>query len=237
MKGLLPAMNDSIAENIKRIRADIAEAAIKSGRAPGDIALVAAAKTQPAGKIRQAISSGVDAVGENRVQEMCEKHAQGAYEGAPLHFIGHIQTNKVSRIVGLCSLIESVGSIAVLELIGKKAVSLGVVQNVLLEINIGREPQKSGILPEQTGAVLEQASQIKGVNLLGLMSIPPIFYNIEKNCNYFDIMYQLFIDIRQKKYDNVSMRFLSMGMSDSYVAAILAGSNMVRIGAAIFGSR
>ena len=230
-------MNNSIAENIKRIRADMAEAAIKSGRAPGDIALVAASKTQPIEKIRQALASGVDALGENRVQEMCEKEAQGAYLGAPLHFIGHIQTNKVSRIVGLCDLIESVGSASLLELIGKKAASLGIVQNVLIEINVGREPQKSGVLPEQVGAVLELASQIKGINLLGLMAIPPIYSNFDKNSNYFDIMYKLFIDISRKKYDNVSMQFLSMGMSDSYVEAILAGSNMVRIGVAVFGSR
>jgi pyridoxal phosphate enzyme (YggS family) len=226
-----------IGENIKRLRADINEAAIRAGRPAGDIILVAAAKTQSADKVREAIAAGVDAIGENRVQEMGEKHAQGAYQGAPLHFIGHIQTNKVSRIVGACDLIESVGSAALLALIGKKAVSLGIAQNLLIEINIGREPQKSGILPEQTGEILEYASQIKGINLLGLMTIPPINDIIEKNRNYFDIMYQLFIDMSTKKYDNVSMRFLSMGMSSSYLEAIQSGSNMVRIGTAIFGSR
>ena len=227
----------SIAENIKRVRADIAEAAVKSGRAPGDIALVAAAKTQSADSIRQAIAAGVDAVGENRLQELSEKHAQDAYQGAPLHFIGHIQSNKVARIVGVCDLIESVGSPAMVSLIGQKSVSLGRTQNILIEVNIGREPQKSGVLPEQVAQVLELAAQTEGVFVLGLMAIPPIYGINDKNCYYFDAMYQLFVDISKKKYDNVSMQFLSMGMSDSYVEAILAGSNMVRIGTAIFGMR
>jgi len=230
-------MNYSIAENIKRVRADIAEASIKSGRSPGDITLVAAAKTQPVDFIRQAIAAGVDAVGENRVQEMVQKHAQGAYSGAPLHFIGHLQSNKTSRVVGVCDLIESVGAPSLLSLIGKKSVSLGIVQKILIEVNIGREPQKSGVLPENISQILELASQTEGINVLGLMAVPPFFEKKDKNCCYFDAMYQLFIDMSKKKYDNVSMHFLSVGMSDSYIEAILAGSNMVRIGSAIFGKR
>ena len=227
----------AITENINRIRDDIAEAAIASGRAPGDVALVAASKTRSADDVRLAIAAGVDSVGENRVQEMLEKHALGAYHGTPLHFIGHLQSNKIRQIVGVCDLIESVGSPALVELIGKKAVSLGIVQNVLIEVNIGREPQKSGILPEQTGEILEFASQTGGIQVLGFMAIPPIYEKIERNCNYFDAMYKLFVDMRGKKYDNVSVQFLSMGMSDSYIDAIRAGSNMVRIGSAIFGER
>jgi len=230
-------MSNNIAENIKRVRADIAEAAIKSGRSPGDITLVAAAKTQSVDSIRQAIEAGVDAVGENRVQEMSQKHAQGAYSGAPLHFIGHLQSNKIHRVVGVCDLIESVGAPALLSLIGKKSVSLGIVQKILIEVNIGREPQKSGVLPENVTQILELASQTGGINVLGLMAVPPIFEKNNKNCRYFDTMYQLFIDMSKKKYDNVSMYFLSVGMSDSYTEAILAGSNMVRIGSAIFGKR
>jgi pyridoxal phosphate enzyme (YggS family) len=226
-----------IAENIKRIREAIGEAAIQSGRAPGDITLVAAAKTHPAGMVKEAIASGVDAVGENRVQEMLEKHAQGAYHGAPLHFIGHLQSNKVGKVVGLCDLIESVSSKALLEMIGKKAVSLGVTQNVLIEVNIGAEPAKSGVATEKIWEILESATETSGINVLGLMAIPPFFDKSEKVCYYFDTMYKLFIDIRGKKYDNVSMRFLSMGMSDSFIDAIRAGANMVRIGSAIFGSR
>ena len=226
-----------IRENIKRVRGAIAEAAIKSGRQPGDITLVAAAKTKPAGYIRQAIDAGIDAVGENRVQEMLIKNQQGAYEGAPLHYIGHLQSNKVPKIVGVCDLIESVSSKALLEAIGKKADSKGIRQDVLIEVNIGREPQKSGILPEQLEEILELASGTRGINVLGLMSIPPFPEGNERYCYYFDIMFKLFVDMRTKKYDNVSVRFLSMGMSESYTDAILAGSNMVRIGTAIFGER
>jgi pyridoxal phosphate enzyme (YggS family) len=239
MKGSALKMSicTDIAENIKRVRADIAQAAIRSGRSPGDISLIAASKTQPVEKIRQAIEAGVDAVGENRVQEMSEKNTQGAYKGIPLHFIGHLQSNKATRLVGVCDIIESVSSPALMSLIGKKAVSLGIVQKIFIEINIGREPQKSGVLPEHTSSILELASQIEGVKVLGLMAIPPIYEKNERNCYYFDVMHQLYIDIRAKKYDNVSMQVLSMGMSDSYTEAILAGSNMVRIGSAIFGER
>jgi len=227
----------NIAENIKQIRDTIGEAAIKSGRNPEDIQLVAASKTKSADYIKQAIAAGVDAVGENRVQEMLEKRAQGAYDGAPLHYIGHLQSNKVRQIVGVCDLIESVSSKALIESIGKKAVSLEIVQNILIEVNIGREPQKSGVLPEQTEEILALASQTKGINVLGLMAIPPFFEENKENCYYFDTMFNLFVDMSKKKYDNVSVRLLSMGMSDSYVDAIRAGSNMVRIGSALFGQR
>jgi pyridoxal phosphate enzyme (YggS family) len=227
----------NISENIKHIREAISEAAIQSGRKPDDIRLVAASKTKPADYIKQAIAAGVDAVGENRVQEMLEKRAQGAYNGTPLHFIGHLQSNKVSKIVGVCDLIESVSSKALIESIGKKAVSLGITQNVLIEINIGKEPQKSGVLPEQTEEILELASRTAGIKVLGLMAIPPFFEENKRNCYYFDTMFKLFIDMSEKKYDNVSVRLLSMGMSDSYTDAIRAGSNMVRVGSALFGQR
>jgi len=230
-------MDISIAENIKAVRDNISEAALKSGRAADDIKLVAVTKTKPVDNIRQAICAKVDAIGENRVQEMLEKHLHGAYEGAPLHFIGHLQSNKVSKIVGICDLIESVSSISLIELIGKKAEALGIVQNVLIEVNIGREPQKSGVMPEQTEELLALASQTKGIKVLGLMAIPPINEKNETNCYYFDTMFKLFVDMSAKKYDNVSVRLLSMGMSDSYIDAIRAGSNMVRIGSALFGRR
>jgi len=227
----------SIADNIKQVRGLIAEAAARSGRAPGDITLVAASKTKPADDVREAIAAGVDAVGENRVQEMTEKNAEGAYYGAPLHFIGHLQSNKITKVVGVCDMIESVGSAPLVEQIGKRAVSLGIVQNILIEVNIGKEPQKSGVLPEQTEEILELVARTAGVKALGLMSVPPVDAQNDELLNYFDAMYKLFVDMRGKKYDNVSVRFLSMGMSDSFTEAIRSGSNMVRIGSAIFGKR
>ena len=227
----------SISDNIIKVRDTIGEAAIKSGRSLGDITLVAAAKTKPADMVKQAIAAGIDAIGENRVQEMLEKNELQAYLGAPLHFIGHLQSNKVRQIVGLCDLIESVSSPSLLTMIGKRAQSLGIVQNVLIEVNVGRESQKSGVLPEQTAEIIDLASQTKGVKVLGLMAVPPILEKNDTNSYYFDIMFNLYIDMCEKKYDNVCMDFLSMGMSDSYAEAILAGSNMVRIGTAIFGAR
>ena len=226
-----------IAENIKRIRGFIEGAAAESGRSPDDIMLVAASKTHPPDKIKAAIAAGVDAVGENRVQEMLSKHALEAYKGSPLHFIGHLQSNKAAKIVGVCELIESVSSKALLEIIGKKAASLGIRQNVLIEVNIGEEPSKSGIFRSELAGMLDFASGIDGVNVLGLMAIPPNVDKTREICYYFDTMYNIFVDMCGKKYDNVSMRFLSMGMSDSYIEAIRAGSNMVRIGSAIFGAR
>ena len=227
----------NVSENVKRVREVIAEAALAAGRTPEEVFLVAASKTQPFELVRAAVEAGVDAVGENRVQEMLGKHADGAYIGAPLHFIGRLQSNKASRVVGLCDLIESVGSTALLERIGRIAASLGFTQNVLIEVNIGNEPQKSGILPGEAAGVLESAARIKGVNVLGLMAIPPINNENENNCYYFDKMFQLFVDMGAKKYDNVLMQFLSMGMSDSYADAIRAGANIVRVGSAIFGER
>ena len=228
---------DMISENVKRVYGVIADAALISGREPSDVMLVAASKTKSTELIRAAIAAGVDAIGENRVQEMMEKRAEGAYNGAPLHFIGRLQSNKATRIVGVCDLIESVDSAALLDRIGKKAVSLGITQNVLIEVNIGKEQQKSGVLPEQVNEILEFAAHVKGVKVLGLMAIPPINDENEKNCYCFDKMFQLYIDIREKKYDNVSMDFLSMGMSDSFADAIRAGANIVRVGSAVFGER
>lgn len=228
---------NKISDNIERIRENINEAAIASGRSGDDITLVAASKTKPAELIRQAIDAGIADVGENRVQELLEKSEQGAYEGAKLHYIGHLQTNKVNKITGVCDLIETVSSLKLVEMIGNRAVSLKITQNVLIEVNIGREPQKSGVLPEDVGEILDFAGQTRGINVLGLMAIPPFCEKNERNCNYFDIMYQLFVDMSAKKYDNVSVRLLSMGMSDSYADAIRAGANMVRIGSAIFGER
>jgi pyridoxal phosphate enzyme (YggS family) len=226
-----------IEENVKRVRGAIAEAAIKSGRAPGDIMLVAAAKTKPAGDVLRAVEAGCDAIGENRVMEMLEKREQGAYQGAPLHFIGHLQSNKARRVIGVCDLIESVHSVALIGLIGQKAQQLDITQDILIEVNIGREPQKSGIMPERVEEILALASETKGVNVLGLMAIPPISEENVKSCNFFDVMFHLFVDMRAKIYDNVSMQFLSMGMSDSFAEAICSGANIVRVGSAIFGAR
>ena len=227
----------TIAENVAAVRENIARAAAACGADAGAIRLVAASKMNPAEKVREAIAAGVDACGENRVQEMVEKRVLGAYEGAPLHFIGHLQRNKVNQTVGAADLIESCGSEELLRMISARAQRLGIVQDVLIQVNIGREEQKSGIAPEQLGEILGLAAEEKGVRVRGLMTVPPIEEKPGGNAFYFDGMYKLFVDMAAKKYDNVIMEFLSMGMSADYPEAIAAGANMVRVGTAIFGAR
>ena len=230
-------MMSSITENVARVRAEIAAAALAAGREPQEILLVAATKMNDADRVREAIAAGVDICGENRVQEMLEKQAQGAYEGAPLHFIGHLQKNKVKQVVGLASLIHGVDSLALLEVISREAEKKGLRQDVLLEVNIGAEASKSGFAPEEIPAALEAAAAFGGIFVRGLMAIPPICRSPDENRPFFLAMRKLFVDNGRKKYDNVSMDFLSMGMSGDYPAAIACGANMVRVGTAIFGAR
>ena len=228
---------EQIGKNVEHVKAEIAQAAGAAGRDPAEILLVAATKMNDAAAVRAAIRAGVDICGENRVQEMLEKNAQGAYEGAPLHFIGHLQKNKVRQVVGLCELIHSVDSLSLLQEISKTAEKRGLVQDVLLEINIGNEESKSGFSPEEIGMALEEAAKMTAIRVRGLMAIPPICEKPEENRPFFLKMQKLFVDNCRKKYDNISMDFLSMGMSGDYTEAIRCGANMVRVGTGIFGPR
>ena len=230
-------MDRDIEENVARLRGELAEAALASGRRPEEVLLVAATKCNDADRVRRAIAAGVDACGENRVQELLQKQAQGAYAGAPLHFIGRLQKNKARQVVGLCSLIHSVDSVALLQEIDRCAAKRGLTQDVLLEINVAREESKAGFAPEALNEALEAAALLPSVRVRGLMAIPPICVSGDENRPFFTKMKQLFADIGEKKYDNISMDFLSMGMSGDYLAAVACGANMVRIGSAIFGPR
>jgi len=227
----------SILDNINSVREKIALAAREAGRDPSEILLVAAAKTKGLEAIREAVAAGVYAVGENRVQEMREKMELGAYEGTRLHFIGHLQKNKVKYVVGVCDLIESVDSLDLLKLIDRRAAALGTVQDVLLEINIAGENTKSGLRPEELPEILDSMALFPCVRARGLMAIPPAARKPGENRVWFGRMFKLFVDIGAKKYDNVSMDFLSMGMSGDYPDAIAEGANMIRLGTAIFGPR
>lgn len=227
----------SIAENVKLIKENIAAAAMRCGRDPKDIKLVAATKMNDASRVREAIAAGVDICGENRVQELTEKLAQGAYDGCPLHFIGHLQKNKVKYIVGKVELIHSVDSVSLAQEINRRAAALGLTQDLLLEVNIGAEENKSGFAPDELANALDEIAQFSSVRVLGLMAIPPICEISENNRVYFKRMKQLFIDIGQKKYDNVTMLHLSMGMSADYEVAVEEGANLVRVGTGIFGAR
>ena len=227
----------SIQENIAEIRRRIAVACAECGRDPKEITLVGASKMNDAAACREAIAAGIDVLGENRVQEMTEKLAQGAYEGAPLHFIGHLQRNKVKQVVGRVDLIESVDRTELLECVEKQAAKLGLVQDILLEVNIGAEESKSGFTPEETMQTAAKMAEYPHCHLKGLMAIPPVSEHEGDNCRYFAEMRNLFVDISAKKYDNVSMECLSMGMSGDYPDAIREGATMIRVGTAIFGAR
>lgn len=226
-----------IAENVRIIQLEIAEAAKLSGRKYSDITLVAATKTNEPARIREAIAAGIKDCGENRVQELLKKKLQAAYEGARLHFIGHLQRNKVKQIVGEVSLIQSVDSLELVSLIGARAKSLDIIQDILIEVNIGGEAAKSGVRPENLEEILDFCAAEPFVRVAGLMTIPPKITETQENSQYFDAMHKLFVDTKAKRYDNISMEILSMGMSTDYKDAILSGSTMIRLGSAIFGPR
>ena len=227
----------SIAQNIARIRQQMDRAAIAAGRDPKSILLCAATKMNDAEAVREAIRGGVDCCGENRVQELTAKLAEHAYDGAPVHFIGHLQTNKVRQVVGKVDLIQSVDSLRLLEAIQKEAARQEIIQNILLEINIGAEENKTGFAPEDIHPLLEKIGQFPNVRVKGLMTIPPVRQKDGDNDKFFLKMYNISVDIIRKKYDNVSMDCMSMGMSDDYEDAIRCGSTMIRVGTAIFGPR
>ena len=228
----------SIAENIARVRANIAAAAREAGREASEVTLVGASKMNDAEACRAAIAAGIDALGENREQEMTKKLAEHAYDGAPLHFIGHLQRNKVKNVVGKVALLESVGSLELLAAVNKQAEKLQIVQDILLEVNIGDEASKGGAKRSDILALAHHALQCPHLRLRGIMSIPPATATEEENKAFFQETYQLFIDMRNELGDNVSnIDCLSMGMSGDYPLAIAGGSTMVRVGTALFGAR
>lgn len=228
---------EPIAERIARIRAQMADAARHAGRRPEEVLLCAATKMNDAAAVRAAVAAGVDCCGENRVQELMAKLPQGAYTGKPVHFIGHLQTNKVRQVVGAVDLIQSVDREELLACVDREARKKGLVQDILLEVNIGAEASKSGFTPDAAMQIAAEMERFSSCRLLGLMAIPPICENPGDNCRYFAKMQNLFVDISTKKYDNVSMECLSMGMSGDFADAIQEGSTMIRVGTAIFGPR
>lgn len=227
----------SIAENVARVRAHMSEAALRCGRNPEEIKLCAATKMNDADAVRQAIAAGVDCCGENRVQELTAKLAENAYAGAPVHFIGHLQTNKVRQVVGKVDLIQSVDSAHLLRAVDREAGRQGIRQDILLEINIGNEASKGGFSPEEILPLLENFGEFSNVCVKGLMAIPPISRFPGENLEFFQKMRQISVDIRDIINDNVKVDCLSMGMSGDFEDAIAAGSTMIRVGTAIFGAR
>lgn len=227
----------SIAENVTRIRREMEEAAIAAGRDPATVQLCAATKMNDAAAVREAIAAGVDCCGENRVQELTAKLAENAYEGVPVHFIGHLQTNKVRQVVGKVSLIQSVDSLRLLAAIQAEAARQEILQDILLEVNVGGEESKSGFSPEEVLPLLEEIGKYPNIRVRGLMTIPPISEKNGDNLKFFQKIWNISVDIIRKKYDNVMVDYVSMGMTNDFRDAIACGSTMIRVGTGIFGPR
>ena len=226
-----------VAQNVQKIAQDVREAALQAGRDPSEVQVMAVTKTVDPVLVNAAIGAGITLLGENKAQELCAKYDSYHKDGVQIHFIGHLQTNKVRQIVDKVSMVESVDSIKLAREIDRHCAAIGKVMDVLLEVNIGREENKTGIFPELLPALLEEAGKLEHIRVRGLMTIPPVCETEEEVLQYFSQMRQLFIDIKPKKYDNISMEILSMGMSADYLAAVRCGSNIVRIGTAMFGQR
>lgn len=228
----------SIQEHVNAVREKMAAAAKAAGRDPGEITLCAATKVQTDDTIREAIAAGITVCGENRVQELTAHLEANAYEDAQVHFIGHLQTNKVNKVVGKVDLIHSVDSERLLRAIDRQADRLGLVQDVLLEVNVAGELSKGGCTPDEAWELAQLAQSLEHVRLRGLMAIPPIAQKPGDNTPYFSIMKKLYVDIKEKiAHNQDDMDCLSMGMSGDYEDAIAQGATLVRVGTALFGPR
>lgn len=226
-----------IEENYKHICENINEATLKSGRAEGSVRLMGVTKTVDSVFINHALSLGIDLIGENRVQEFLGKRDELHLDGVEKHLIGHLQTNKVKQIVGEVDMIDSVDSVKLAKEIGKASAKKGIVTDVLVEINIGAEESKFGLDPSRLTEFLHEISEIEAISVKGLMAIPPICDSSEEIRKFFMKMNRMFLDIQEKKLDNISMEILSMGMSGDYVEAVLEGATTVRVGSSLFGKR
>ena len=229
---------ESIAANVAAVRETMRQAAERAGRDPSSVTLVAATKVQTSETIRNAIKAGITVCGENRVQELTAHLEDNAYEGARVHFIGHLQTNKVKYVVGKVDMIESIDSVRLMDAVEKQAAKVDVIQDIMLEVNIGDEESKGGAAAEDILALARHAAECPHLRLRGIMCIPPATASDEENRAFFAETSQLFIDIKKELGDNDSnIDCLSMGMSGDYPLAIEEGSTMVRVGTALFGAR
>lgn len=225
----------TIGKNYISVKERVAAAAVKSGRKPEDIMLVAVSKTKPVEEIKQAVEAGAHILGENKVQEVMAKYDEIPH--VQWHLIGHLQTNKVKYIIDKVKMIHSVDSLKLAEEISKRALKANVIMNVLVEINIGGEASKSGVTPQEAEDLCVEISKLKGIKIKGLMTVAPFVENPQETRVYFKKMNKLFVDIRAKNYDNIDMVYLSMGMTNDFEVAIEEGANIVRVGTAIFGAR
>lgn len=222
----------SIAENIEKVRNDIKEACVRSGRNYDDITILGVTKTVGADDIMCAVNEGICDLGENRVQEFMDKY--GKIPNVKWHIIGHLQTNKVKYIIGKTKLIHSVDSLKLAEEVEKLSKKANVTTDILIEVNISGEETKSGISKEEILPLLEKLDEFSFVKVKGFMTMAPKFASEDEIRQIFRNLYKIFVDISRKKYNNISMEYLSMGMSSDYVIAVEEGANIVRIGSKIF---
>lgn len=225
----------TLRQNVETVRSRMADALAKAGRKEGDVLLCAASKTRTPATVRLSAQLDIDLFGENHVQELVEKTDAGAYCGKPGHFIGHLQTNKVNKVVGRAALIESVDSVRLLDKIEHAAAAAGLIQEILIEINIGEESSKSGVDVDGLWALAESAMNRPHVRLRGLMAIPPANATPDETRAFFARMRELLTQARSRFGSELDV--LSMGMSGDYPLAIREGATIVRIGTAIYGAR
>ena len=228
---------EEMRQAVDEIREKMAAAARQAGRDPAAVQLCAACKTRTAQTIAASAALPIDVFGENHVQELCSNYDAGAYCGKPSHFIGHLQTNKIKKVLGRASLIQSVDSEHLLLAIEKEAAKAGIVQDILLEVNIGGEESKTGASPDALWPLLDAAAAQAHIRVRGLMAIPPVNDDDARNRRYLAQVYQMFVRAGERGYQNVEMQTLSMGMSGDFENAIREGATLVRIGTAIYGER
>ncbi len=228
---------EDVRRNLAHIREQMAKACREAGRSPDEVTLMAVTKTVPPEVIQTAIDEGVTLIGENRVQEYLEKRDRLRLGTAQVHLIGHLQTNKVKKIVGAVAAIQSVDSVHLAEAISDESQRQGLVTPVLIEVNVGDELSKSGVSADGLLPLLQKAAQLPGICVSGLMAIPPAVTESAEKRRNFSVLRHLFIDIAAKNIDNIHMDVLSMGMSNDYYEAILEGATLIRVGSALFGAR
>ena len=229
-------MNEFLCENLKKIEDNIAAACQKAGRDRSEVTLIAVSKTKPVDMLQTVYDQNIREFGENKVQEMCEK-MEILPKDIHWHMIGHLQTNKVKYIIDKVELIHSVDSLHLAKQIEKEAVKKGVDAQILVQVNIAQEDTKFGIDGPEVMSLVEEISKFPHIHIRGLMTSAPFVANPEENRCYFKKLHKLFVDIREKNIDNVSMDILSMGMTNDYEVAIEEGATMVRVGTGIFGAR
>lgn len=225
-----------IENNINNVLNNIKEACKKSNRNPEEVKLIAVTKTIDVERINEVLKTGIDAIGENKVQEIMEKYDKIEYN-PQWHLIGHLQTNKVKYIIDKVDLIHSLDSLRLAEEINKRAKKVNRVMDVLIQINIANDGAKFGIGYNEINDFIDEIASFDNIRVQGLMSIVPYASNTEEVRPYFRKMKEIFDSLKNSTYENINMNYLSMGMTNDYVVAIEEGSNMVRVGTGIFGER